>query len=47
LPVPAPAGQADAVVVGDDDLLTLNPFEWIAVLPPAAILRMLQSQSQE
>jgi predicted nucleic acid-binding protein len=32
LPVPAPAGQADAVVDGDDDLLTLSPFEGSPVL---------------
>ena len=32
LPVLAPAGQADAVVDGDDDLLTLNPFEESPVL---------------
>jgi predicted nucleic acid-binding protein len=32
LPVPTPAGQADAVVDGDDDLLTLNPIEGSPVL---------------
>lgn len=32
LPVPAPAGQADAVVDGDDDLLALSPFEGSSVL---------------
>ena len=43
----AVAGQADAIVSGDNDLLTLNPFEGIPILSPAAFLRMLQSQSRE
>jgi len=33
--------QADAIVSGDNDLLTLNPFEEIPILPPAAFLRTL------
>jgi hypothetical protein len=32
LPVPAPAGPPDAVVDGEDDLLTLSPFEGSPVL---------------
>ena len=39
------AGQADAIVSGDNDLLTMNLFEGIPMLSPAAFLRMLQSQS--
>jgi putative PIN family toxin of toxin-antitoxin system len=32
------AGKVDALVSGDDDLLTLNPFENIPVLRPAEFL---------
>jgi len=38
------AGQVDAIVSGDEDLLTLSPFEGIPVLSPAAFLRRLASQ---
>lgn len=31
-------GQADAIVTGDGDLLTMNPFEGIPILTPAAWL---------
>jgi putative PIN family toxin of toxin-antitoxin system len=41
------AGQADAIVSGDKDLLTVNPFEGIPILSTAAFLRMLRSQSRE
>jgi len=40
----AVAGQVDAIVSGDEDLLTLSPFEGIPVLSPAAFLRRLASQ---
>ena len=43
----AVAGQADAIVSGDKDLLTLNPFQGISILSPAAFLRMLHSQGHE
>ncbi|MEW6568536.1 MAG: putative toxin-antitoxin system toxin component, PIN family [Chloroflexota bacterium] len=43
----AVAGQADAIVSGDHDLLALNPFEGIPILAPAVFLRMHQSQSRE
>jgi putative PIN family toxin of toxin-antitoxin system len=43
----AVAGQADAIVSGDKDLLTLNPFEGIPILSPAAFLQMLHSESRE
>jgi len=38
------AGQADAIVSGDNDLLTLNLFEGIPILSPEAFPRMLQSR---
>jgi predicted nucleic acid-binding protein len=38
----AVAGQADAIVSGDEDLLTLSPFEGIPILSPAAVVRRLQ-----
>ncbi|HLC03497.1 MAG TPA: putative toxin-antitoxin system toxin component, PIN family [Anaerolineales bacterium] len=41
------AGQADAIVSGDKDLLTLDPFEGIPILSPAAFLRMLYSQNRK
>ena len=31
-------GRADAIVTGDQDLLTLNPFRGIAILSPAEYL---------
>ena len=40
----AVAGQVDAIVSGDEDLLALSPFEGIPVLSPAAFLRRLASQ---
>jgi putative PIN family toxin of toxin-antitoxin system len=40
----AVAGQVDAIVSGDENLLTLSPFEGIPVLSPAAFLRRLASQ---
>jgi putative PIN family toxin of toxin-antitoxin system len=43
----AVAGQADAIVSGDKDLLTLDPFEGIPILSAAAFLRMLHSKNHE
>jgi len=40
----AVAGQADAIVSGDEDLLTLSPFEAIPILSPATFLRLLKAQ---
>jgi putative PIN family toxin of toxin-antitoxin system len=40
----AVAGKVDAIVSGDEDLLTLSPFEGIPVLSPAAFLRRLASK---
>lgn len=37
----AVAGQADAIVSGDLDLLVLSPFEGIPILEPAAFLSRL------
>ena len=31
-------GQANVIVTGDDDLLSLHPFRGIDILPPAAYL---------
>ena len=35
------AGEADAVVTGDDDLLVLHPFEDVDILRPAEFLARL------
>ena len=35
------AGQADAIVSGDADLLVLNPFEGISILRPAEFLVLI------
>lgn len=35
------AGEAHAIVTGDDDLLTLNPFEGVNILRPAELLEKL------
>ncbi len=35
------AGEADAIVTGDDDLLVLNPFEGVDILHPAELLARL------
>ena len=36
----AVGGNADCIVTGDDDLLTLNPFRGIAIVMPADFLRV-------
>lgn len=35
------AGEADAIVTGDNDLLVLNPFEGVDILRPAELLSKL------
>ena len=35
------AGEADAIVTGDNDLLVLNPFEGVNILRPAEFLMKL------
>jgi putative PIN family toxin of toxin-antitoxin system len=37
------AGQADALVTGDSDLLSLNPFRSIPILTPAEFLTLLHA----
>ena len=43
----AVAGQADAIVSGDEDLLVLHPFAGIPILPPVAFLQMLDTEIKE
>ena len=38
------AGKVDAVVTGDEDLLTLHPFHDIPIVQPAAFLSMLRER---
>ena len=42
----AVSGEADVIVSGDEDLLVLNPFRRIPILPPADFLKMLGSRLQ-
>ena len=35
------AGEADAIVTGDDDLIVLNPFEGIEIVRPAEFIENL------
>jgi putative PIN family toxin of toxin-antitoxin system len=42
----AVAGEADVIVSGDQDLLTLHPFVGIPILPPAAFLQMLDVEKR-
>jgi putative PIN family toxin of toxin-antitoxin system len=37
------SGKADCIVTGDDDLLTLNPFQGIAILTPREFLDRYKS----
>jgi putative PIN family toxin of toxin-antitoxin system len=39
------AGKADVIVSGDDDLLTLDPFEGIPIVSPGRFLAMLDRAS--
>lgn len=32
-------GNADFVISGDEDLLTLNPYRWIKILNPVAFIK--------
>lgn len=36
--------EADVIVSGDEDLLTLNPFRGIHIIPPRAFLQLLDSE---
>jgi putative PIN family toxin of toxin-antitoxin system len=40
----AVAGQADAIVSGDQDLLVLHPYAGIPIVTPRAFLRMLDQE---
>jgi predicted nucleic acid-binding protein len=42
----AVTGEADVIVSGDQDLLTLHPFAGIPILPPAAFLQMLDAEKR-
>jgi hypothetical protein len=42
----AVTGEADVIVSGDEDLLVLDPFAGIPILPPAAFLRMLDAEER-
>jgi len=32
-------GNADFIISGDEDLLTLNPYRWISILRPVAFIK--------
>jgi putative PIN family toxin of toxin-antitoxin system len=38
----AAAGEADYIVTGDDDLLSLNPFRGIPIVTPAEFIRVME-----
>lgn len=40
-------GEASYIVTGDDDLLVLNPFRGIQVVPPVRLLEILDESSPE
>ncbi len=42
----AVTGKADVIVSGDQDLLVLNPFAGIPILPPVRYLQMLDAEIQ-
>jgi putative PIN family toxin of toxin-antitoxin system len=42
----AVTGMADIIVSGDQDLLVLNPFAGIPILPPAGFLQMLDAETR-
>jgi putative PIN family toxin of toxin-antitoxin system len=42
----AVAGQADAIVSGDQDLRVLHPYAGIPIVTPRAFLRMLDQEEQ-
>ena len=41
----AVAGNANAIVSGDEDLLVFNPFDGISIITPRVFLRMLTGES--
>jgi uncharacterized protein len=41
----AVSGRADMIVSGDADLLVLNPFRGIPILPPATFVREMERSS--
>jgi uncharacterized protein len=43
----AMAGQAEVIVSGDEDLLTLDPFTGIPILQPAAFLQRLDEREAD
>lgn len=43
----AVAGQADAIVSGDEDLLVLDPFEGIPIISPAEFLKLLDKEDAD
>jgi putative PIN family toxin of toxin-antitoxin system len=42
----AVTGKADVIVSGDQDLLTLDPYAGIPIVPPNAFLRMLDLEQR-
>jgi predicted nucleic acid-binding protein len=40
----AVAGRADVIVSGNEDLLTLHPFDTIPIVSPATFLQMLDPE---
>ena len=42
----AVAGEADVIVSGDQDLLVLNPFSGIPIIPPSHFLQMLDAEER-
>jgi putative PIN family toxin of toxin-antitoxin system len=42
----AVAGEADVIVSGDEDLLTLHPYAGIPIVPSRAFLRMLDLEQR-
>lgn len=42
----AVTGKADVIVSGDQDLLVLNPFAGIPILPPAGFLQILDAETR-
>jgi predicted nucleic acid-binding protein len=39
--LPAISGGADYIISGDSDLLALNPFRGVQILPPHTFLKLL------
>jgi predicted nucleic acid-binding protein len=40
----AVAGEADVIISGDEDLLTLHPFACIPIVAPVTFLQMLETE---